>query len=364
MCMRVHGPFIASVTLAAFTCDSVDFPEPPYPDDIVCPDEGSFKYPVTFWMVLSKVRLEAFMWGVGTAIGELPPYFMARAARLSGKEEDEEYEELEAALQSQSKDLLTRARRAVYELVQRVGFFGILLCASVSHTCRGWSVGIRGVEGGDGAVGIRGVEGGDGAVGIRGVEGGDGAVGIRGVEGGDGAVGIRGVEGGDGAVGIRGVEGGDGAVGIRGVDGGEMIPNPLFDLAGITCGHFLVPFWTFFGATVIVGFCSLDLRLYDMLSSIHSTNLHLKRAIPYVGSYVQQPFQEYLEKQKQHLHRKPGVAVAHDSSFLQTMFGYVLLVMVVYFVVSIIHSMAQHHAKRLQHLQETSTTSEYKRKSD
>ena len=30
-----------------------------------------------------------------------------------------------------------------------------------------------------------------------------------------------------------------------------QIPNPLFDLAGITCGHFLVPFWTFFGATVI-----------------------------------------------------------------------------------------------------------------
>lgn len=29
------------------------------------------------------------------------------------------------------------------------------------------------------------------------------------------------------------------------------IPNPLFDLAGITCGHFLVPFWTFFGATMI-----------------------------------------------------------------------------------------------------------------
>lgn len=25
------GPFIASVTLAAFTCNSVDFPEPPYP---------------------------------------------------------------------------------------------------------------------------------------------------------------------------------------------------------------------------------------------------------------------------------------------------------------------------------------------
>ena len=29
------------------------------------------------------------------------------------------------------------------------------------------------------------------------------------------------------------------------------IPNPLFDLAGIICGHFLIPFWTFFGATLV-----------------------------------------------------------------------------------------------------------------
>lgn len=27
------GPFIASVTLAAFTCNSVNFPEPPYPQE-------------------------------------------------------------------------------------------------------------------------------------------------------------------------------------------------------------------------------------------------------------------------------------------------------------------------------------------
>jgi uncharacterized membrane protein YdjX (TVP38/TMEM64 family) len=29
------------------------------------------------------------------------------------------------------------------------------------------------------------------------------------------------------------------------------IPNPLFDLAGITCGHFKIPFRTFFTATFI-----------------------------------------------------------------------------------------------------------------
>lgn len=33
---------------------------------------------------MAKVRVESMMWGIGTALGELPPYFMARAARLSG----------------------------------------------------------------------------------------------------------------------------------------------------------------------------------------------------------------------------------------------------------------------------------------
>lgn len=34
------------------------------------------------------------MWGAGTALGELPPYFMAKAARISGEEpDDEEYRE-------------------------------------------------------------------------------------------------------------------------------------------------------------------------------------------------------------------------------------------------------------------------------
>lgn len=38
--------------------------------------------------------MESLLWGAGTALGELPPYFMARAARLSGEEpDDEEYKE-------------------------------------------------------------------------------------------------------------------------------------------------------------------------------------------------------------------------------------------------------------------------------
>ena len=127
---------------------------------------------VSLWAIVAKVRFPAFCWGAGTALGELPPYFMARAARLSGsRDEDDEdlqdFEDLLAAKKDSSTskdglvdlDLMTRGKLFMHDLVQRVGFFGILAAAS--------------------------------------------------------------------------------------------IPNPLFDLAGITCGHFLVPFWTFFGATLI-----------------------------------------------------------------------------------------------------------------
>lgn len=31
------GPFIAQVTLAAYECDSLDFPEPPFPEKVICP---------------------------------------------------------------------------------------------------------------------------------------------------------------------------------------------------------------------------------------------------------------------------------------------------------------------------------------
>ena len=70
----VQNLLFASISiLCCDTCTMLLFP-----CSILCPEEES-PYPITFWMVMSKVRLEAFMWGAGTAIGELPPYFMARA---------------------------------------------------------------------------------------------------------------------------------------------------------------------------------------------------------------------------------------------------------------------------------------------
>lgn len=51
------------------------------------------------------------MWGAGTAAGELPPYFMAKAARLSGydpEDEDElrEFQELQIKKQQHPETLV------------------------------------------------------------------------------------------------------------------------------------------------------------------------------------------------------------------------------------------------------------------
>ncbi|XP_007904361.1 vacuole membrane protein 1 [Callorhinchus milii] len=252
------GPHIASVTLAAYECNSVNFPEPPYPDKIICPDE-EVQGTISLWAIISKVRLEACMWGAGTAIGELPPYFMARAARLSGTETDEEFEEVLESDQN-AQDLPTRAKLAVQNLVQKVGFFGILACAS--------------------------------------------------------------------------------------------IPNPLFDLAGITCGHFLVPFWTFFGATLI-GKAIVKMHIQKLFVIITFSKhiveqmVSLIGSIPSIGPSLQKPFQEYLEAQRAKLH-KSEAAVGASENWLSWVFEKVVILMVFYFILSILNSMAQSYAKRIQ----------------
>jgi hypothetical protein len=38
----------------------------------------------SFFALLMKVFLPCFLWGAGTAIGEIPPYAVSRAAKLAG----------------------------------------------------------------------------------------------------------------------------------------------------------------------------------------------------------------------------------------------------------------------------------------
>ncbi|KAF6025057.1 VMP1 [Bugula neritina] len=265
------GPFIAKVTLAAYECKSLDFPQPPYPDSIECPSSSTpGETSITLWSIMSKVRLEAMMWGVGTAIGELPPYFMARAAKLSDSEHDEDNEDIEEVLSIEEQEkinpnyakelgILERTKVYMHDMVHKMGFFGILACAS--------------------------------------------------------------------------------------------IPNPLFDLAGITCGHFLIPFWTFFGATLI-GKAVIKMHIQQLVvifafSEQHvETFINMLKKIPQIGDKIGQPFRDYLLSQRAKLH-KDSTSTETEAPWLGWVFEKLIMIMVIYFVISIINSFAQKYHKRL-----------------
>lgn len=140
------------------------------------------------------------------------------------------------------------------------------------------------------------------------------------------------------------------------------IPNPLFDLAGITCGHFLVPFWTFFGATLI-GKAIIKMHIQKLFviiafnETLIETALEWLVVVPVIGKKLQEPFRAFLNGQKSKLHRKGGAADAasEGGGILGWIFEKFVIAMVVYFVVSIVNSMAQSYHKRL-HQKKTKAT--------
>lgn len=119
------APHIAAVTMAAHSCRSLNFPEPPYPSEISCPDHVEIEE-ITFLRILQKVGLESFMWGLGTAIGELPPYLAARlraqaiGRRAGGDNLDE-------------TDETAGWELWMIKIINKVGFIGILLCAAIPN---------------------------------------------------------------------------------------------------------------------------------------------------------------------------------------------------------------------------------------
>ncbi|XP_058073715.1 vacuole membrane protein KMS1 isoform X2 [Magnolia sinica] len=176
------GPHIALFTIKAMQCGRVDLKTTPY-DTIQlkkgpswlekdCSEYGLPMFPslpdslvrVPLSSILPQVQLEAILWGFGTALGELPPYFISRAAYMSGSKLDT-MEELDASSKEDGVIIgrLKQIKRWLFDHSkhnsQHLNFFTILILASV--------------------------------------------------------------------------------------------PNPLFDLAGIMCGQFGIPFWEFFLATLI-----------------------------------------------------------------------------------------------------------------
>jgi len=234
--------------MAAYECNSVEFKT--YGEDsFVCPINSIGD--VSLWKILRKVQIEALLWGFGTAIGELPPYFVARAARLSGESLSELEKLDEEPSDSFIQNMGNTIKKTTLSLLDRFGFIGIMLFAS--------------------------------------------------------------------------------------------IPNPLFDLAGITCGHFLVPFWKFFGATAI-GKAIIKTHLQTLFVILMFTKelfTYVIKQTEYLLPFLTGTIDEFLEKEKAKFHRVGGSFSHTEKSMLALCWDILLMLMIFYFLLSILNSSVQ-----------------------
>ncbi|KAK1307026.1 hypothetical protein QJS10_CPA10g00228 [Acorus calamus] len=132
------GPHIALFTIKATQCGRVDLKSAPY-DTIqmksapswLGKDCSRFGPPVfqsipgslvrvPLMSILWNVQLEAILWGLGTALGELPPYFISRAARISGSKFD--------ALEDQTPGRLNQIKIWLLSRSQYLNIFPLFWC--------------------------------------------------------------------------------------------------------------------------------------------------------------------------------------------------------------------------------------------
>jgi membrane protein YqaA with SNARE-associated domain len=261
-------PHILKVSLATDECGSVDFES--YSDmwfqtrpwTFVCPADVPAGPPVTFTQVLLKVALPAMLWGAGTAIGEIPPYALSRAARLAG----EDNAELDELLHEQSKfAVVQRMKDWMVQFLQKNGFWGVLLMSAY--------------------------------------------------------------------------------------------PNAFFDLCGMCCGHFLMPFWTFFSATFI-GKALIKAPAQAAFFTMLFTDAFLQRFIHLLDLLVPDTVDPCWYFAKKHCHnmayellvdarhqfhskRDPAAADNGGASLAKRAWNGVMVVLIGFFVVSCIEQFAQ-----------------------
>lgn len=133
-------PHIFKVCLAAQTCKTIDFES--YSDiwfrtsDTLfqCPALTPNSTPVTFFGCWQKIIWACFLQSAGTAVGEIPPYWMTKAARQAylesnptSAQDDKIPEELES---NSSYQIVNTGKRFLVWFLQEYGFYGVLVMAS------------------------------------------------------------------------------------------------------------------------------------------------------------------------------------------------------------------------------------------
>jgi vacuole membrane protein 1 len=120
-------PHILKVELAAFNCEPTNFDSSVdtwnYNGGFVCIDNNNG---VTLMALFFKIMLPCVIWGAGCAVGEIPPYWLSRAAKLAGIQNDE----LEEIKEKKNTNIIDKMGLWMINFIEKNGFWGLLLMAS------------------------------------------------------------------------------------------------------------------------------------------------------------------------------------------------------------------------------------------
>ena len=117
-------------------------------------------------------------------------------------------------------------------------------------------------------------------------------------------------------------------------------PNMAFDLCGLASGHFLIPFWTFFGATWI-GKAVIKVNLQAIFFIILGTPAYLASLIQLIASFnsdIAEHAQEFLNSKKQTF--RSGQNNNNSSPMFAQIWGYIMIIFISWFIKSTIESLA------------------------
>lgn len=146
-------------------------------------------------------------------------------------------------------------------------------------------------------------------------------------------------------------------------------PNAAFDLCGICCGHFLMPFWEFFLATWI-GKGLIKVRLLSFVSNNRQVNLqacffitlfteeHLASLIEVIEKLIPDAWDPCVIWANQECHHLVGDALhkarakfqaggeREEGSWMKTAWNCVIFLFIGYFLISCIEQFAQLEERR------------------
>lgn len=219
-------PYVIKVSLASIQCGNTDF----YMDgdDVICNSPEINHYIV--YSIFIKVLPYVFAWGVGTAIGEIPPYLLSKMASA--------HFNIETMTDNR---IITWLNNVTIRLLQKYRFWAILALAS-------W-------------------------------------------------------------------------------------PNATFDICGLASGHFGITFTEFFGGTLI-GKAFIKAPLQGLFFILLFSTDTIDKFILNLPTFISIRLHPILEYKKNKL-------IDSEISYLKYIWDFVILIVVLYFVKSIIESMAQ-----------------------